>query len=91
MEQHEIFDFDSNGGFATTEFLNGLDGPQSTLPRLSSNSSTQFAAICAAPLNTSTSGITSSLSSVNLNFYYHSRYVSIVMFYSKVKKWNPLR
>nr|CAD2143297.1 unnamed protein product [Meloidogyne enterolobii] len=67
MEQHEIFDFDSNGGFATTEFLNGLDGPQSTLPRLSSNSSTQFAAICAAPLNTSTSGITSSLSSIPQN------------------------
>lgn len=67
IEQQEAFEFDSNSGFATTEFLNGLDGPQATPPRLSSNSSTQFAAICAAPLNTSASGITSSFSSLPQN------------------------
>ncbi|KAF7637489.1 hypothetical protein Mgra_00003004 [Meloidogyne graminicola] len=69
IEQQETFDFDSNSGFSTTEFLNGLDGPQSTFPRLCSNSTSAppLAAICASPLNSSCSGITSSFSSVFKN------------------------
>ncbi|KAF7623577.1 hypothetical protein Mgra_00010134 [Meloidogyne graminicola] len=61
-----ILNFDSNSGFSTTEFLNGLDGPQSTFPRLCSNSTSAppLAAICASPLNSSCSGITSSFSSL---------------------------